>query len=50
MLKSSSRQLIFLSKALLDISAQALSLLGSDKFKNTWPSIRKIEKMEINIY
>lgn len=59
MLKSSSWQLIFLSKALLDISAQALSLdisaqalslLGSEKFKNTWPSIRKIEKMEINIY
>ena len=50
MLKSSSQQLIFPSRALLDISAQALSLLGSEKFKNTWSSIRKIEKMEINIY
>lgn len=50
MLKSSSQQLIFPSRALLDILAQALSLLGSETFKNTWSSIRKIEKMEINIY
>ena len=47
MLKSSSQQLIFPSRALLDILAQALSLLGSETFKNTWSSIRKIEKMEI---